>query len=75
MMEGTLNKPDNIGHGTQLCCFKKVGGGGFSVGSDGNEFACNAGDLGSIPLLGRFPWRKEGLPTPVFLPGQLINFG
>ena len=74
-MEGTLNKLDNTGHGTQLCGFKKVGGGGFSVGSDGNEFACNEGDLGSIPQVGRFPCRKEGLPTPVFLPGQLINFG
>ena len=27
-------------------------------------------DLGSIPELGRFPWRKEQLPTPVFLPGE-----
>ena len=28
------------------------------------------GDLGSIHELGRFPWRREGLPTPVFLPGE-----
>ena len=28
---------------------------GFSGGSDGKESACNAGDLGSIPGLGRFP--------------------
>ena len=27
-------------------------------GSDGNESACNAGDLGSIPGAGRYP--KEG---------------
>ena len=26
---------------------------GFPGGSDGKEFACNAGDLGSIPGLGR----------------------
>ena len=32
--------------------------------------ACNAGDLGSIPGLGRFPWRREWLPTSVFLPGK-----
>jgi len=28
---------------------------GFYGGSAGKEFACNAGDLGSIPGLGRFP--------------------
>ena len=28
---------------------------GFPGGSDGKEFACNAGDLGSIPRLGRSP--------------------
>ena len=32
---------------------------GFPGGSDGKESACNAGDRGSIPGLGRFPWRKE----------------
>ena len=28
---------------------------GFPVGSDGKEFTCNAGDLGSIPGSGRSP--------------------
>ena len=28
---------------------------GFPGGSDGKESVCNAGDLGSIPGLGRFP--------------------
>ena len=28
------------------------------------------GNLGSIPGLGRFPWRREWQPTPVFLPGE-----
>ena len=42
----------------------------FPVGSDSKEFACNAGDLSSIPGLGRSPWRREWLPTPVFLPGE-----
>jgi len=28
------------------------------------------GDLGSIPGLRRFPWRRERLPTPVFWPGE-----
>ena len=28
---------------------------GFPGGSDGKESACNVGDLGSIPGMGRFP--------------------
>ena len=43
---------------------------GFPGGSAGKESACNAGDLGSIPGLGRFPWRTERLPTPVFWLGE-----
>ena len=39
---------------------------GFPGGLDGKESACNAGDLGLIPGLGRFPWRKAGQPTPVW---------
>ena len=39
---------------------------GFPGGSDGKESACNVGDLGSIPGLGRFPWRRAWLPTPFF---------
>ena len=42
---------------------------GFSGGSDGKEFACDAEDLGSIPGSGKIPWRRQWLPTPVFLPG------
>ena len=30
----------------------------------------NAGDIGSIPGPGRFPWRRKCQPTPVFLPGK-----
>ena len=41
---------------------------GFSGGSEGKETACNAADLSSIPGLGRFPWRRDWLPTPIFLP-------
>ena len=44
---------------------------GFQGGSDGKESACNGGDLGSIPRLGRFPWRREWLPTPVFRSGEV----
>ena len=34
----------------------------FPSGSDGKESACNAGDLGSIPRLGRFPGEENGYP-------------
>ena len=30
--------------------------------------AYNVGDLGSIPCLGRYPWRRKWQPTPVLLP-------
>ena len=42
---------------------------GFLGGSDGKESTCNAGDLGSIPGLGRSP--GEALQSsPVFLPRE-----
>ena len=34
----------------------------FLGGSDGKEFSCNTGDLGSIPGLGRFPGEGNGKP-------------
>ena len=34
----------------------------FLGGSDGKEPACNAGDLGSIPGLGRSPGEVNGYP-------------
>ena len=43
---------------------------GFSCSSVSKEPACNAGELGSIPGLGRSPWRKKWQPTPVVLPGE-----
>ena len=44
---------------------------GFPRGSDGKASACNAGDLGWIPELGRSPGEgNEWQPTPVFLPGE-----
>ena len=44
----------------------------FPGGSAGKEFACNAGDLGSIPGLGRSPGQttRERLSSPVFWPGE-----
>ena len=38
--------------------------------TDGKESACNVGDVGSIPGLGRPPWRRAWQPTPAFLPGE-----
>ena len=45
---------------------------GFPGGSECNESACNAGDrrLGLDPWVREIPWRREWLPTPVFLPGK-----
>ena len=78
---------------------------GFPSSSAGKEYACNAGDPGSIPgsgrstgegmgypfqysqaslvaqllknlpamretWVGKIPWRRERLPTPVFWPGS-----
>ena len=43
---------------------------GFPCGLAGKESACNAGDLGSIPGLGRSPGGRERLPTPAFWPGE-----
>ena len=35
---------------------------GFPGGSDGEELACNVGDLGSIPGLGRSPGERNSYP-------------
>ena len=35
---------------------------GFPCGSAGKESACNAGDLGLIPRLGRFAGQGKGYP-------------
>ena len=43
---------------------------GFPGGSGGKASACNVEDLGSIPGLGRFPWRRKWQPTPVLLSGK-----
>ena len=42
----------------------------FPGGSDSEESACNEGDLGSIPGLGRSPGEGNGNPLQVFLPGE-----
>jgi len=47
-------------------CFYK----GFPCSSVRKEFACSAGDQGSIPGLGMIPWRRKWQPTPVSFPGK-----
>ena len=53
---------------------------GFPGGSDGKESACSAGDLGSIPGLGRPPGKAKGSPlqysgleTPMDGPGPGVT--
>ena len=45
---------------------------GFPGHSAGKESACNVGDLGSSPVLGRFLGGKSEQPIPVFLPGESL---
>ena len=45
---------------------------GFPGSSDSKVSACNVGDLGSIPGLGKFPWKRAWQPTPVFLPRKSL---
>ena len=42
---------------------------GFPCGSAGEESACNVGDLGSIPGLGRSPGEGKGYPRHVHVHG------
>ena len=46
------------------------GKGGFPGGSEVKASACNAGDPGFNPWVGKLPWRRTWQPTPVFLPGE-----
>ena len=43
---------------------------GLPCGSAGKESACNVGDLGSIPGLGRSPGERKGYPLQLFWPGK-----
>ena len=43
---------------------------GFPGGLYGKESACKAGDLGSIPRLGRSPGEGTGNPLQYALPGE-----
>ena len=47
----------------------------FSGGSDGKESACNVGDLGSIPGLGRSPGGGHGNPFQYSCLGNPMDRG
>ena len=44
-------------------------------GSDDKVSAYNAGDVGSIPESGRFPWRRKWQPIPIFCLENLMDGG
>ena len=48
---------------------------GFHSGSDGEEFACNVGDPGSIPGLGRSPGEGNGNPLQYSCPENPMDRG
>ena len=43
---------------------------GFPGGLYSKESACNWGDIGFNPWVGKIPWRRKWQPIPVFLPGK-----
>ena len=43
---------------------------GLPGGSDGKESACQGRKPGFDPWVGKIPWRREWLSTPVFLGGK-----
>jgi len=47
---------------------------GFPCGSAGKESACNTGDLGSIPGLGRFPVEEKGYPLQYSGPENSMDY-
>ena len=46
---------------------------GFHGGSDGKASACNAGDLGLVPVLGRSPGEGNGNPLQYNCLGNSMN--
>ena len=61
-----------LGHGPNRKYLCELG---FPGGSDGKESACNAGDLGLIPGLGRSPGEGNGNPLQYSCLGNLMDRG
>ena len=62
----SIPKKGNAKECSNCCTTALISHTRLPCGSDGTASACNMGDLGSIPGLGRRKWQ----PTPVFLPGK-----
>ena len=56
--------PSNTSYNLFIVCIYYLG---FPCGSAGKESACNAGDLGSTPGLGRSPGEGKGYPLLQYL--------
>ena len=61
-MQGDLER--TTGYSSTLHFTRELKG----SGSDGKDSACNAGNRGSNPWIGKIPWRRKWQSTPVFLP-------
>ena len=59
-IRGEIRRALCVDHELPLCIENLYGG--FLCGSTGKESACNAGDLGLIPGLGRYPGEGKGYP-------------
>ena len=57
--------PETIGRNSIILGLKE----GFPGRSDGQDPPAMR-DTGFDPWVGKIPWRREGLPTPVFWPGE-----
>ena len=58
-----------------LSGIQEIPGGSLLDGSDGKESACNVGDPGSIPGLGRSPGEEKGYPLQYSCLENLMDRG
>ena len=61
----------DICSGVEMLDDMEISTGGSAV----KDVPANAGDLSSIPVLGKIPWRRKWQPTPVFLLGNPMDRG
>ena len=47
---------------------------GFPDASAGKKIHLQCGRPGFDPWVGKIPWRREQLPTPVFWPGEFHGY-
>ena len=56
-----------------LNIYRKLNKNGFLCGSDSKESACNVGNLGSIPGMGKSPREENGNPLQYFCLENSMN--